>query len=93
MIYINETTRISKFDEMNLQIEVLKDVKSRTTGELKSEWQRIGYYGDLKTAFNGVLSKELFESVEECNSIKGLIEKISETEKNIIKAISNLDGE
>lgn len=61
MIYINERLRISRLDEYNLQLEEYrKGINPKTKEEVWS-WKRCGYYGNLKSACFGALSKIMFD--------------------------------
>ncbi len=92
MIYINEKLRISKCDNLNLQIEEYrKGINPKTKEEVWS-WKWCGYYGDLKTALLGVLSKKLFDSVDEELTLKELVSKIDEARQEIINAIKGGDN-
>lgn len=89
MIYINEKLRISKLDERNLQIEEYRKGINPKTKQESWSWKWCGYYGDLKTALLGVLSKKLFDSTDEEIKLVELVGKIEEAREQIINAIKN----
>lgn len=89
MIYINNKLRISKVDDNCLQIEVNKETVSKKTKEKTMKWQWAGYYGDLKSAFIGILKKKLFSLMEEELALKDIIDRIDKSEKNILQAIKD----
>lgn len=86
MLQINDKLRITKVDDKNLQIEQLREIESKKLGK-HSEWCWCGYYGTLQSALLGVLSKQLFDSVQEKICISDLINKIDKYEQEIINAI------
>ena len=89
MIYINEKLRISKFDEHNLQLEEYrKGVNPKTKEEVWS-WKWCGYYGDLRTACLGALSKIMFDYAEEELTLKEVLAKIDGAREQIEKAVRN----
>jgi len=90
MIYINDTTRISRADDMNLQIEVLEDSVSKRTKEVTQQWNRVGYYSDLKGAINGVLRKRLFNSVDEEAELRAMVDKINECYEKLRSELAEL---
>lgn len=85
-LYINENTRITRFDEKNLQIETLKSVKKKN-GEIVEQWLGNGFYGSLETALTGVLKKELLSAPEECETLREVIQKIEDSKTEIINAV------
>jgi hypothetical protein len=89
MIYINEKLRISNFDERNLQLEEYrKGVNPKTKEEVWS-WKWCGYYGDLRTACLGALSKIMFDYAEEELTLKEVLTKIDSAREQIEKAVQN----
>lgn len=84
MLQINDKLRIRRSDDKNLVIEEYNDkIVNPRTKEITSGWQWCGYYGDLKTALNGVLKKELMDSVKEELQIKDIITRIEKVENDI----------
>ncbi|MBQ9728200.1 MAG: hypothetical protein IJV85_01245 [Clostridia bacterium] len=92
MIYINNTLRIRRLDPNCLQLEEYRkpDEKSGTTKDNAAKWRRCGYYGDIKTALLGALSKQLFDCAKNEMTIKEVIAKIDEARAEIIQAIGEL---
>ena len=86
MIQINNKLRIVKNDDKNLVIEELRTIESEKKGT-HEEWCWCGYYGDLRSALNGVLKKKLFDTVEEELTITDLIAKIDSAKNEILNAI------
>lgn len=82
MLQINDKLRIIKFDERNLCIEQLKIVKSKKYGDNK-QWLCAGYYGNLETALQGILNKQLFDCVDEEIQIKDVLDKIQQVRQEI----------
>ena len=93
MIYINDKLRISRYDALNLQIEELTKVTSKKTKEERYEWMNIGFYSNLKSAFQGILSRKLFDVADEEISVQNVIEKINEVYENIIDIVGGLNYE
>lgn len=91
MIQITEKIRIVRFDKLNLELqEYRKKVDPKTKNE-RYDWCRVGYYGDLKSAINGVLKHCLMEiSTEEINTLSELIERIDNIDKELKKAVEKL---
>ena len=84
MLQINDKLRIRRTDDKNLVIEEYNDkIVNPKTKEITSGWKWCGYYGDLKTALNGVLKKELMDSVKEELQIKDIITRIEKVENDI----------
>jgi len=90
MIYISDTLRVSKLDDICLQIEMYESVTSKKTHETTMQWKWAGYYGDLKSALYGALKKQLLKTVDEELSLNEVIDKITAAENNIIKAVESL---
>lgn len=90
MIYINDTLRITKVDELNLQLEHYRTYTLKD-GTVKHGWKRMGYYGDLKTALLGALNKELFDCANNEMTLKEVLTKIEKTRNEIITAVSLLE--
>lgn len=89
MIYINDTLRITKVDELNLQLEHYRTYTLKD-GTVKHGWKRIGYYGDIKTALLGALKKELFDCATNEMTLKEVLTKIDTTRNEIISAVDRL---
>ena len=84
MLQINDKLRVRRIDDKNLVIEEYNDkIVNPRTKEITSGWQWCGYYGDLKTALNGVLKKKLMDSVKEELQIKDIITRIEKVENDI----------
>ncbi len=91
MIYISDNLRIKKLDEKNLGLESFCEVRSKRTDPPTKAWKHCGYYGDLKSALQGALKKQLLDSVENDQTIKDLIEEIRHAESNILVAASKME--
>lgn len=91
MIYINDTLRITKVDELNLQLEHYRSYTLKD-GTVKHGWKRIGYYGDVKTALLGALNKELFDCASNEMTLKEVLTKIDKTRGEIITAVAKLNS-
>jgi hypothetical protein len=90
MIQINDKIRITKCDKINLQLEVLEPVNKKD-GSIANEWKWNGYYGDLKSAINGVLKHCLMElSTEDISTLSELVERIDTIDKELKKAVGKL---
>lgn len=89
MIYINSTLRIRQLDDRNLQLEEYRkpDTKKPKTKDDTPKWRWCGYYGDLKSACLGALSKQLFDSVKNEMDLSAVIVAIDNARADIIKAI------
>lgn len=89
MIYINEKLRISKLDERNLELQKYrKGVNPKTKEEVWS-WKWCGFYGDLRTACLGALSKIMFDYVDEETTLKEVLAKIDLAREQVVKAVKN----
>lgn len=92
MIYINEKLRISKLDERNLELqEYRKGVNPKTKEEVWS-WKWCGYYGDLRTACLGALSKIMFDYADEETTLKEVLAKIDEAREQIANAVKGVQN-
>ena len=93
MIQINDKIRIIRLDEKNLQLEEYrKGVNPKTKAEVWS-WKWCGYYGDLKSAINGVLKHCLMElATEEISTLSELIERIDNIDKELKKAVEKYEN-
>lgn len=90
MIQITDKIRITRLDKMNLQLETLEPVNKKN-GTIAYEWKWSGYYGDLKSAINGVLKHCLMElATEDISTLSGLIERIDNIDKELKKAVEKL---
>ena len=89
MIYINEKLRIKKLDERNLQLEEYRLIINPKTKEEIFAWKWCGYYGDLKSACLGALSKIMFDYVEEEATLKEVLAKIDLAREQVVKAVQN----
>ena len=93
MIYINSTLRIRRLDPRNLQLEEYREAEDcNLTKQKGHKWFLCGYYGDLKSALLGALSKRLFDCAQNEMTIKEVISKIDEARADIIRAIGELKG-
>ncbi len=90
MIYINETMRISKLDDKNLQLEILKPTTNRKTGETSSEWQWAGYYTHLEGALLGAFRKLIDSNVEAGTPLQNLAEQIHKAERTIVDKFADI---
>ena len=87
MLQINDKLRIRRTDEKNLVIEEYSDkIVNPRTKEITSGWQWCGYYGTLEAAFQGVLNKQLLDSVDEELEIKDVLGKIEQVRQEIKNA-------
>lgn len=90
MIQIKDKIRITRLDKLNLQLEVLEPVNKKD-GTVANEWKWNGYYGDLKSAINGVLKHCLMElATEDITTLSELIERIDNIDKELKKAVERL---
>ena len=92
MIYINSTLRINQLDKYNLQLEEYKEGKDAPLGKATIKWRRVGYYGDLKSALLGALSKQLFDCAKNEMTIKEVIAKIDEARAEIVQAVQGMES-
>jgi len=65
---VTDEVRITRHDVYNISIEQLTEV-TKKSGEVKQEWQTIGYYPDVNTALKGVIRKNLIVDEKEVKSI------------------------
>ena len=87
MIQITDKIRITKCDKINLQLETLEPVNKKD-GTVAYEWKWNGYYGDLKSAINGVLKHCLMElASEDISTLSKLVERIDNIDKGLKKAV------
>lgn len=87
MLQINDKLRIRRTDEKNLVIEEYSDkIVNPRTKEITSGWQWCGYYGTLEAAFQGVLNKQLLDSVDDELEIKDVLCKIEQVRQEIKNA-------
>lgn len=86
MLVINNKYRVRKLDDSNLIMEQLKIVSSEIKGT-REEWVIKGYYGSVEGALNGILRKQLFDSMEQEVEIKDILKIMKETEQNIIDTV------
>ena len=87
MLQINDKLRIRRTDEKNLVIEEYSDkIVNPKTKEITSGWQWCGYYGTLEAAFQGVLNKQLLDSVDDELEIKDVLGKIEQARQEIKNA-------
>ena len=88
MIQINDKIRIVRLDENNLQIEEYRKIINSKTKEPRYDWVRIGYYGTLKQAISGVLTRLSTCLVDEdiccCSEILKRLEDIREEMRNAV---------
>ena len=90
MIQINEKIRITRLDKLNLQIETLEEVHKKD-GTIGMAWKWHGYYGDLKSAINGVLKHCLMSLVdEEINGLNELSKRIDEIDTGLKKSFIDI---
>ena len=93
MIQINDKIRIIRLDEKNLQLEEYRKVINKKTKEERFEWCWLGYYGDLKSAINGVLKHCLMElATEEISTLSELVERIDNIDKELKKAVEKYEN-
>lgn len=52
-------TRIIKFDELQYEVQVFKETKSKKDGSIRQEWEGAGYYRSLAFAAERALLKGL----------------------------------
>ena len=84
---INDKLRIRKLDKDNLILEELREVKSKKLETTIKKWCWYGYYSTVKSALKSALDKVIFDSVEQVEQIKDLINVIDSAEQRIIAAI------
>lgn len=88
MIQINEKVRIRRLDERNLQLEEYRKIVNPKTKDERYDWVWLGYYGDLRSALNGVVkhcSTILID--EDLKNCKEVIKRLEEIKNEIIKTI------
>ena len=90
MIYINEKLRISKLDERNLELQEYRKCVNPKTKEEVWSWKWCGYYGDLRTACLGALSKIMFDYADEEMNLKEVLAKIDEAREQIANAVKGV---
>ena len=90
MIQITDKIRITRLDKLNLQLETLEPVNKKD-GTVANEWKWNGYYGDFKSAINGVLKHCLMElTTEDITTLSELVERIDNIDKELKKAVEKL---
>lgn len=93
MIYITGTLRIRKLDEHNLLLEQYLETKSKKqNNEIFMGWKSLGYFGSLKLALLAAFKKQLFDIAEEDISIKDIVDRIEDAEKNIQASKSRINA-
>lgn len=90
MIYITDDIRISRVDDLNLQVEVLTKGVSKKTKEEIDVWSLAGYYASLKGAILGILKLKLLAIAEDDLRFDQVIEKINYVEKELLYAVNNI---
>jgi hypothetical protein len=91
MIQINDKIRIVRFDKLNLELQEYRNKVDPKTKTERYDWCRVGYYGDLKSAINGVLKHCLMElATEDITTLSELIERIDAIDKELKKAVEKL---
>lgn len=73
-------TRIVKFDELQYEVQVLKEIVSKSDGTKRQEWEGAGYYRSLAFAAERAL-------------LKGLPEKAVVTKAEVEDAIKRISAE
>ena len=73
-------TRIVKFDELQYEVQVLKEIVSKNDGTKRQEWEGAGYYRSLAFAAERAL-------------LKGLPEKAVVTKAEVEDAIKRISVE
>lgn len=86
MIYINSNLRIRKLDEQCLCVEQYAKSFNKKTKEDVTLWKFCGYYGDIQSAIRGILKKQLFDTADEEITLKDLVSRIENAERNIMRA-------
>ena len=90
MIQITDKIRITRLDKLNLQLEVLEEVHKKD-GTIGTAWKWHGYYGDLKSAINGVLKHCLMGlATEDITTLSELVERIDTIDKELKKSVEKL---
>lgn len=93
MIQITDKIRITRLDEKNLQLEEYRKVINKKSKEERFEWCWKGYYGDLKSAINGVLKYYLMElSTEDIKTLSELVERIDNIDKELKNGLLQQNG-
>jgi hypothetical protein len=72
--------RIVKFDELQYEVQVLKEIVSKNDGTTRQEWEGAGYYRSLAFAAERAL-------------LKGLPEKAVVTKAEVEDAIKRIAAE
>ena len=74
---VTDEVRITRHDIYNISIEQLTEV-TKKSGEVKQEWQTIGYYPDVNTALKGVIRKNLIVDEKEVKSIESYYKQMED---------------
>jgi len=74
---VTDEVRITRHDVYNISIEQLTEV-TKKSGEVKQEWQTIGYYPDVNTALKGVIRKNLIVDEKEVKSIESYYKQMED---------------
>lgn len=85
MIYV-DNFRVRKFDDMNIVLEELKDIKDKKTGEYKKGWVVKGYYGTISQACKAILRTTINNELDGIDDIQTLVDKLEECTLRIISA-------
>lgn len=94
MLQISNNIRITRLDKLNLQIEEYRPILDQKTKTERYEWCGCGYYGNLKSAFLGVLKHHTKDLVkDEIRGCKAIIKKLEEIETNLLNAVKELKEE
>ena len=88
MIQVTENIRIAKADERNLQLEVLRQIK--TKDGMVEKWCADGFYGDLKSALLGAVRRYGLTLADEDLDIKYAIKCLIDLEQRISSKIKEI---
>lgn len=91
LIQIDEQFRITKDKSgMNLQLEILEDIKERETGTIKREWKVCGYHGySTGSVLKQYKQKAIFHD-DNLKIINQILGKLNEIDLAIDKAVKNI---
>lgn len=87
MLQITENLRIVRHDDKNIVVEYLDTVTGRKDGDIRKEWHIYGYYGKLEQAVLGALDKQLFDSIDEEQTLQDIVARIERARTEILNAL------
>lgn len=92
MIKISDKIRIVRVDALNLAVETYEAIKKRN-GETEYEWKWFGYYGNLRSAINGILTHLTTaiadDDLVELKAIRARLEEIKSEVLDYVSEVAN----